>query len=212
MPTRKMLITADIVLAVLFAAVCAAAFFVLRPAAESEPMALPNLVSAQDGTVTVIAETTNGNITPETVWTDGPGTEGDFTLPDAAALDGEGCIGVVTVPSVGIRMNVYETDDAMEDMKKGAAHFKSTSAWEGNVGLSGHNYTTQFGPLTSVHEGDVITYETALGTRYYHVSTIAEIADDDWSYLDRTDDNRITLITCVVGQDTRRLVVQAVEF
>lgn len=212
MQTRKMLIIADIVLAVLFAAVCAAAFFVLRPAAEPESLTMPNLVLAQDGPVTVSAETAAGDVTPDTVWTDSPGAEGDFTLPEAAALDGEGCIGIVTVPSVGIRMNVYETDDAMEDMKKGAAHFKSTSAWEGNIGLSGHNYTSQFGPLTSVREGDVITYETALGTRYYHVSTIAEIADDDWSYLDRTDDNRITLITCVVGQDTRRLVVQAVEF
>lgn len=212
MQTRKMLIIADIVLAVLFAAVCAAAFFVLRPAAEPEPLTLPNLVLAQDGPVTVSAETAAGDVTPDTVWTDGPGAEGDFTLPDAAALDSEGCIGIVTVPSVGIRMNVYETDDAMEDMKKGAAHFKSTSAWEGNIGLSGHNYTSQFGPLTSVREGDVITYETALGTRYYHVSTVAEIADDDWSYLGRTDDNRITLITCVVGQDARRLVVQAVEF
>ena len=32
------------------------------------------------------------------------------------------------------------------------------------------------------------------------------------SYLGRTEDNRITLITCVVGQDDKRLVVQAVEF
>lgn len=108
-------------------------------------------------------------------------------------------------------MQVYETDDAMEDMKHGAAHFKNTSAWEGNIGLSGHNYRSQFGPLTQIKDGDIIAYETALGTRYYQVSTIEEIADDDWSYLDRTDDNRITLITCIVGKDDKRLVVQGTE-
>ena len=58
----------------------------------------------------------------------------------------------------------------------------------------------------------MIAYETALGTRYYTVGTIEIIDDDDWSYLGRTEDNRITLITCVVGQDDKRLVVQAVEF
>lgn len=51
-----------------------------------------------------------------------------------------------------------------------------------------------------------------LGTRYYTVGTIEIIDDDDWSYLGRTEDNRITLITCVAGQDDKRLVVQAVEF
>ena len=61
-------------------------------------------------------------------------------------------------------------------------------------------------------KGDVIAYETTLGIRYYTVDTIETISDDDWSYLGRTEDNRITLITCEVGHDDKRLVVQAVEF
>ena len=37
------------------------------------------------------------------------------------------------------------------------------------------------------------------------------IAEDDWSYLGRTGENKITLITCISGQPTKRLVVQAAE-
>lgn len=212
MKTHKILWAVDITLAVILAAIlCAIYMLVIRPR-QTQELPLPAVVTAQDGLVTVSADVPAAH-TPDTVWTDtGAWATGEYTMPQAAALDGEGCIGIVTVPSVGIEMNVYETDDAMEDMKKGAAHFKSTSAWEGNVGLSGHNFKSQFGPLTRVSLGDMVAYQTALGTRYYSVSAIETISDEDWSYLDRTEDNRITLITCIVGQDDKRLMVQATEF
>ena len=37
------------------------------------------------------------------------------------------------------------------------------------------------------------------------------IDETDWSYLQETEDNRLTLITCVKGQSDKRLCVQAVE-
>ena len=40
---------------------------------------------------------------------------------------------------------------------------------------------------------------------------VREIAGDDWSYLSRTDDNRITMITCITGKPDLRLMVQAKE-
>ncbi|MFR4875295.1 MAG: class D sortase [Ruthenibacterium lactatiformans] len=210
MDVRKKLLMSVGMLAVILVLVCIGGYFILHPTPSETP--LPNVITAGDGAVTITADIPPETQTPDTAWKDSASWAiGSFTLPEAAALDGEGCIGVVTVPSVGIQMQVYETDDAMEDMKHGAAHFKNTSAWEGNIGLSGHNYRSQFGPLTQIKDGDIIAYETALGTRYYQVSTIEEIADDDWSYLDRTDDNRITLITCIVGKDDKRLVVQGTE-
>ncbi len=63
-------------------------------------------------------------------------THGGFTLP--VPMDGDS-IGVLTIPDIGLTVRVYESDDEMAAMTKGAAHFKSTSAWEGNVGFSGHN-------------------------------------------------------------------------
>jgi len=153
-------------------------------------------------------------VTPELVWeNDAVVTYNAFTLPEKAAFD-NGSLGVLTISKIGLSVNVYESNDQMEDMNKGAAHFKSTSAWDGNIALSAHNATTTgygayFKDLYKLAVGDTITYATALGEREYRITTIKTINDDDWSYLSRTADNRLTLITCVNNNGSKRLLVQA---
>ena len=68
-----------------------------------------------------------------------------------------------------------------------------------------------FKNLNKVKEGSEIYYQTDFGVRRYIVKTIAIIDETDWSYLQETEDNRITLITCVKGQKSKRLCVQALE-
>jgi sortase (surface protein transpeptidase) len=43
------------------------------------------------------------------------------------------------------------------------------------------------------------------------VDSVTEIAETDWGMLGRTQDNRITLITCISGKPALRLCVQAIE-
>lgn len=154
--------------------------------------------------------------TPEKVWEqDTAATYNNFTMPEKAEMQ-DGSLGVLIIPKLGVSANVFETDNQMEDMSHGVAHFKSTSAWEGNIGLSAHNVNFDltdgyFKNLFLLGEGDEIVYSTQLGERRYSVTTVAEIADDDWSYLGRTEDNRITLITCISGKPAKRLCVQAME-
>ncbi|MDL2232334.1 class D sortase [Ruminococcaceae bacterium OttesenSCG-928-L11] len=138
---------------------------------------------------------------------------GAYTLPEDAQLE-DGSIGVLSIPKLKLSVSVFETDDEMEAMTHGLAHFKTTSAWDGNIGLCGHNVNFDLtdGYFKNIHtlsEGDTITYKTALGSRNYTVVTVAEIAASDWSYLGRTEDDRITLITCISGKPNSRLVVQA---
>jgi LPXTG-site transpeptidase (sortase) family protein len=140
-------------------------------------------------------------------------THNGFTMP--VLMDG-GSIGVLSIPGIGLSVRVYESDDAMEDMEKGVSHFKSTSAWEGNIGLSAHNVNMNgsqgyFYALHTLKKGDLIQYETAHGVRKYVVESITEIAETDWSSLGRTQENRLTLITCITGKPAFRLCVQAVE-
>ena len=138
---------------------------------------------------------------------------GNYTLPEKAALK-DGSIGVLTIDSIGVSAPVFETDDEMEAMRKGIAHYKTTSAWSGNIGLCAHNGNASycwFHDLHKVEKGDVVTYQTALGTRTYEVTEIKEIDETDWSMLGRTADNRITMTTCIDGKPSKRLVVQAVE-
>lgn len=156
--------------------------------------------------------------TPEQVWAESiPLSAEDYTLPSETALE-NGSIGTLSIPKISLTAPVYETEDGgeLEGMTKGVAHFDITSAWDGNIGLSSHNVAPEgaiayFGQLHLLKEGDRITYKTALGERQYTVSEIREIQQDNWDYLMRTEDNRITLITCITGKPNLRLMVQAVE-
>ena len=71
-------------------------------------------------------------------------------------------------------------------------------------------------PAALVEEGMTrgvahFAYKTALRERQYAVSKIREIPQDNWDYLMRTEDKRLTLITCITGKPDSRLMVQAVE-
>ena len=151
---------------------------------------------------------------PADIWeAESSPTHGGFTLP--VAMDGDS-IGILTIPGIGLSVRVYESDSDMEDMERGAAHFKSTSAWMGNIGISAHNVNLNGTPgyflnLYTLEKGDIITYETALGVREYVVDSVMEISENDWSLLDRTEDNRITLITCITGKPALRLAVVGAE-
>ena len=154
--------------------------------------------------------------TPDTLWeNDEVVTYSSFTLPEKAALNQEGCVGILSIPSIDLRMNVYETENEMEAMLHGGAHYKETSCYDGNVGIfahvSGVPDAVSFAKLHQLQKGDRIQYETAIGIRTYQVTEKREIAADDWGWLSRTEDNRITLTTCVTGKPDKRLMVQGAE-
>ncbi len=154
-------------------------------------------------------------------WT---GPPADTTLPavtpapstaftDAGSVTrADGSVGTLTIPRLGIRFNAYEGTDSAA-MAKGVGHFPSTSAWLGNIGLAGHNRGSShnIGSIKNLRIGDTIQYETSLGTRTYAVSYVGTIDWTDWSYLEATSDNRITIITCLANQPTKRVCVQAQE-
>lgn len=155
-------------------------------------------------------------LSPDEVWENSSaaltGSDG-FTLPEAVQLE-DGSLGTLQIPAINLTVSVYETEDnELEAMVEGVAHFKETSCWDGNIGLAGHNQgvNTFFQDLYKLKNGDQIILTTALGTRTYEVSMSKEIDETDWSYLERTDNNRITLITCVNHDLTKRLCVQGVE-
>lgn len=151
---------------------------------------------------------------PEQIWTEGA-YAGNHTPVEKAEMT-DGSIGVLTIDKLGLSVNVFESTDAMEDMSKGVAHFPSTSAWDGNIGLSAHNINFDgtggyFEHLHTLAKGDVIQYRSALGERTYLVEAVSTIDQSDWSLLGYRDINQLTLITCISGQPAKRLCVQAVE-
>lgn len=93
-------------------------------------------------------------------------------------------------------------------------HFPSTSKIDGNVGLAAHNRgykNNYFMNINKLQNGDEIIYKFNDISRKYKVERKIEIDSYDWSYLNSTNDNRITLITCIDNKPDKRLVIQAVE-
>lgn len=123
-----------------------------------------------------------------------------------------GSIGTLRIPEIDLKVTAYD-GDTYEAMKKGIGHISSTSAWKGNIGLVGHNRggDDYFRDLKRLEIGDEITYKTNLGTKTYVVDSIKKINETDWSMLEYTMDNRITLLTCVEDVPSQRLCVQARE-
>lgn len=124
----------------------------------------------------------------------------------------DGSIGTLKIPALGIDMKVWEGETS-DSMAKGLGHYSSTSAWDGNVGICGHNRGTKYviGDIKNLKVGDTITYTTIYGTRTYQVTLVEIISNADWSYLQATADNRITITTCLAGQSEKRVCVQAVQ-
>ena len=124
-----------------------------------------------------------------------------------------GAVGKISIPELNIKNYYVWEGETTASMRKGVGHFTNTSVWDGNVGICGHNRgaTYTIGSIKDLDPGDKITYTTSQGTRTYAVEMVTTIRNDDWSYLDSTADNRITLITCVAGNADLRWCVQAVE-
>lgn len=124
----------------------------------------------------------------------------------------DGSIGTIKIPSLGINMKVWE-GETNESMAKGVAHYSSTTGWDGNIGLCGHNRGAKYviGSIKDLKVGDTITYTTIYGTRTYAVSYVGTISNTDWSRLQATADNRVTITTCLANEPNYRVCVQAVE-
>jgi LPXTG-site transpeptidase (sortase) family protein len=132
--------------------------------------------------------------------------------PVSGLVRADGSIGTLSVPSLSISVKVYEgTTD--ESLAKGAGHFPDSSSWLGNICIAGHNRGSKhnIGSIKDLKPGDIITYDTALGTKRYAVTFSGIIASTDRSYLEATRNNRITRITCLADRPSMRVCVQAAE-
>ncbi|GHV12296.1 hypothetical protein FACS1894219_04940 [Clostridia bacterium] len=124
----------------------------------------------------------------------------------------DGSIGTLSFLSVNKTVKVYE-GESPDNMMKGAGHFSSTSAWDGNVGIAGHNrgVPPAIGFVKDLSAGDRITYTTRYGTRTYEVYAVDKVSVSDTSSLGWTENNTLTIITCVENVPELRYCVKAVE-
>ena len=119
----------------------------------------------------------------------------------------------VEIPKIGINAPI-KSGTTQDVLATAVGHFPETNKWNGNVALAGHNrgYNCNFFQnIKKLKVGDSIFYHTEKGVREYKVVVNKIIYQTDWTYIQDTKDNRITLITCVENMFEYRRCVQAVE-
>ena len=119
----------------------------------------------------------------------------------------------IEIPKINLTAPIAE-GTSQEVMKEYVGHFENTEVLNGNVGLAAHNRgfpINYFARLKELKEGDEIIYKTKFGIKKYKVFLSTIITDTDWSYLQKSDKNTITLITCVERKPENRLCIQGIE-
>lgn len=125
----------------------------------------------------------------------------------------DGIIGYLQIEKIGLKAPIKEGTE-QETLNKYVGHFTETALLDGNVCFAAHNRGYEnnfFENLYKLENGDKISYITKFQEKSYKVIDIKEIKDTDVSVLEGTEDNRITLITCIANKGNKRLCVQAVE-
>ena len=119
----------------------------------------------------------------------------------------------IEINAINLRAPIKEGTD-MEILNTVVGHFEETPLTTGNVGLAGHNRGYEknyFEKVKDLKIGEEIKYKYNDFEKIYIIDKIEIIKNTNWRYLENTQENKITLITCVEDQPDYRRCVQATE-
>lgn len=117
------------------------------------------------------------------------------------------------IPKINLNARIEEgtTKEVMDNF---IGHFEESKKWIGNVCLAAHNRgyeNNYFADIKNLKEGDKIIYYYEGSCREYLVEKNFIVKDTDLTCLEDTEDNTITLITCVENEPNYRRCVKAIE-
>lgn len=128
----------------------------------------------------------------------------------------EEIVGYLTINNIGMEEYSVKSGVDKETLKDSIGHFSNTSIFDGNVCLAAHNYSIEnsnlFRDINKLSIGDSIIYETKFEKREYKIYKIYQVQSTDFSILENTKDNILTLVTCIDSNKDIRLCIKALEF
>ena len=119
----------------------------------------------------------------------------------------------IKIPKINLIANIKEGTDE-ETLNQFVGHFEETQRQDGNIGLAAHNRgyeVNYFARLRELKKGDEIIYQYKNYNKTYEVIRVLIIRDTNWDILENTEENILTLITCVENEPEFRRCVQAEE-
>ena len=139
---------------------------------------------------------------PQTSQTDVP----DYLLtPEmempVETIDGVDYVGVLRIPSLALELPVIS--QWSYPLLKIAPCRYSGSAYQNNLVLCAHNYTSHFGNLKNLHIGDAVTFTDMDGNLFaYQVAELETLPPQATEEMESGDWD-LTLFTCTVGGQSR---------
>lgn len=119
----------------------------------------------------------------------------------------------IEIPKINLIAPIAEGTSA-NTMNEYVGHFEETPKHGGNIGLAAHNRgykVNYFNNLKLLEKGDLIIYSYNGEITKYSVDEIGIIKDTDWSKLQNSKQDKLTLITCLENKPEYRRYVQAIK-
>lgn len=117
------------------------------------------------------------------------------------------------IPKIGLVADIAEGTSS-EILNKYIGHFEETGKENGNVALAAHNRgypVNYFKDLKELEIGDQIYYTYNNPPKLYEVNNKKIIKDTEVEVLENTDEDILTLITCVENEPELRRCIQAIK-
>ena len=122
----------------------------------------------------------------------------EVSLPE---LEGAGCIGILEIPSINIKLPVLSTW-SYSLLKKAPCRYTG-SIYLDNMVIVAHNSEAHFKKISNLQEGDIVTFTDAVGNVFtYSVAGIELLQPDE---VDNMTNGQwpLTLFTCTYGGASR---------
>lgn len=117
------------------------------------------------------------------------------------------------ISAIGLCGTISNGTDS-KTLDKYIGHFENTKKSKGNIGLAAHNRgykVNYFSRIKELEKGDLIYYQYNDFKKAYEVEKEKIILDTDWSLLKNTEENYLTLITCLENVPQKRRCIIAKE-
>jgi len=119
----------------------------------------------------------------------------------------------IEIPKINLVAPIAEGTSA-NIMNEYVGHFEETPKNKGNIGLAAHNRgykVNYFQDLKLLQKRDLIIYTYNGEISKYSVNELGIIKDTDWSKLESSSQDKLTLITCLEDEPEYRRYIQAVK-